>query len=129
MISMSKSQAFNTFPVMNMEKIDDKVLKSLQKEGLLQSQDDKLARERQLEEKFGNLNRILKPRFMRGKDGKKFRVYTETDATTIDGDNKNNYNLFPTNPDIQDREMDYVKVLQSAVQQSENTRNKYMPKK
>jgi hypothetical protein len=125
-ISLSRSDAFRMMSTKHFEKMDEKLIASMKDQKMLEDESEKESRERLLEAQFGagDLQNVMKPRFVRSRGGKQFRLVQKLDGRHIDRD-KENVGFFPVDPDQIDSEADYVNLLQNAVRHSESERNKY----
>jgi hypothetical protein len=125
-ISLSRSDAFRMMSVKHFEKMDDKLIASMREQKMLEDESEKESRERLLEAQFGagDLQNVMRPRFVRSRGGKQFRLIQKLDGRHIDKD-RENVGFMPVDPDLIDSETDYVNLLQSAVRNSESQRNKY----
>jgi hypothetical protein len=126
-ISLSRSEAFRQLPSKHWEQLDEKLIRSLKEDHMIEDEKEKDSRERLLEAQYGaaNLRNVMQPRYMRGREGKQFRVIQKLDGVHIDRDGPS-YSLFPMDPDPTEKESDMVGMLQSAVANSEAERNKYL---
>jgi hypothetical protein len=126
-ISLSRSQAFRSMPIRHKMGMDKKLLSSLREDGMLEDESETASRERLLEAQYGAsaLRNVMNPRYMRGRGGKEFRQVQQLDGVHIDKPKKG-YQLFPMDPDIEEKEGDNVGLLRSAVLNSEKERNKYL---
>jgi hypothetical protein len=125
-ISLSRSDAFRMMSVKHFEKMDDKLIKSMKEQKMLEDESEKESRERLLEAQFGagDLQNVMRPRFVRSRGGKQFRLVQKLDGRHIDKD-RENVGFMPVDPDLIDSETDYVNLLQNAIRNSESQRNKY----
>ena len=125
-LSTSRSDAFKVLPLRHLEKLDDKLIESLKHDKIIKiDENDKKARDRIVEAQFGltDLPTQLRPRFARGKGGKRYRVISQL-SPMMDGiDEQINY---PIDPDAMELEETYEDVLRNAIANSERQRNKYM---
>jgi hypothetical protein len=124
-ISLSRSEAFRQLPVRTWEKIDDKLLASLKHDHMLEDESERDSRERLLESQYGatELNHVMRPRYMRDREGKNFRMVQKLDGIHIK--RESGYSLYPMDPDPTEREGNTVGLLQSAITNSQAERNKY----
>jgi hypothetical protein len=128
-ISISRSDAFRSMPIRHKTGgLDAKLLSSLKENGMLEDENETAARERLLEAQYGAsaLRNVMNPRFMRNKEGKQFRQVQQLDGVHIDRAKTPGFQLWPTDPDIEEKEGDSVDLLRSAVLNSEKERNKYL---
>jgi hypothetical protein len=126
-ISISRSNAFRSMPLRHKMGMDKQLLSSLREDGMLEDENETASRERLLEAQYGAsaLRNVMNPRFMRDREGKQFRQVQQLDGVHIDRAKKG-YQLFPMDPDIEEKEGDSVRLLRSAVLNSEKERNKYL---
>ena len=128
-ISISRSDAYRTMPIRHrMGGLDDKLIASMREDGMLEDENETASRERLLEAQYGaeNLRHVLNPRYMRDREGKQFKIVQQLDGIHIDRPNRQAHQLWPMDPDIEEKESDMVDMLRSAVTNSEAERNKYL---
>ena len=128
-VSISRSDAFRTMPIRHrMGGLDEKLVASMREDGMLEDENETASRERLLEAQYGaqNLLNVLNPRYMRDREGKNFKVVQQLDGIHIDRPHRQGYQLWPLDPDIEEKESDMVNMLRSAVTNSEAERNKYL---
>ena len=128
-ISISRSDAYRTMPIRHrMGGLDDKLIASLRADGMLEDENETASRERLLEAQYGaeNLRHVLNPRYMRDREGKQFKIVQQLDGIHIDRPNLQGHQLWPMDPDVEEKESDMVDMLRSAVTNSEAERNKYL---
>jgi hypothetical protein len=128
-VSISRSDAFRTMPIRHrMGGLDEKLVASMREDGMLEDENETASRERLLEAQYGaqNLRHVLNPRYMRDREGKNFKVVQQLDGIHIDRPHRQGYQLWPLDPDIEEKESDMVNMLRSAVTNSEAERNKYL---
>jgi hypothetical protein len=108
--------------------LDDKLIASLRADGMLEVENETASRERLLEAQYGaeNLRHVLNPRYMRDREGKQFKIVQQLDGIHIDRPSLQGHQLWPMDPDIEEKESDMVNNLRSAVTNSERERNKYL---
>jgi hypothetical protein len=125
-ISLSRSEAFRQLPFKQWEQLDDKLLKALKDDHMLEDESEQASRERLLEAQYGaaELSNVMRPRYMRDREGKSFRMIQKLDAVHID--REKGYSLYPMDPDEIEGETNMVGLLQSAVANSQAERNKYL---
>jgi hypothetical protein len=107
--------------------LDDKLIASLRADGMLEVENETASRERLLEAQYGaeNLRHVLNPRYIRDREGKQFKIVQQLDGIHIDP-SLQGHQLWPMDPDIEEKESDMVNNLRSAVTNSERERNKYL---
>jgi len=125
-LSMSRTEAFNIMSPKNWEDMDDRLVKSLKHDQLI-DEDEVEAKERELHAEYGatQLKSVFRPRFIRDRSGQKQRVVQRLDPGKLNPDR--GVDLHPVEPDPVQREMDYVALLQDAISNAERERTKYMP--
>jgi hypothetical protein len=127
-ISLSRSEAFRSMPIRHkMGALDDKLMSSMREDGMLEDEKETEARDRLLESQYGaeELRHVMNPRYLRGSEGRHFRLIQKLDGQHIDR-MSTGYALYPMDPDSWEKESDMVGMLQSAVANSEGERNKYL---
>jgi hypothetical protein len=126
-ISLSRSEAFRSMPIRHKMGLDDKLISSMREDGMLEDEKETESRDRLLEAQYGveNLRNVMNPRYMRGSEGRNFRLVQKLDGQHIDRMSTGNA-LYPMEPDVWEKETDMVGMLQSAVANSEAERNKYL---
>jgi hypothetical protein len=126
-ISLSRSEAFRSMPIRHTTGLDAKLMSSMREDGMLEDEKETESRDRLLEAQYGaaELRHVMNPRYMRGAEGKHFRLVQKLDGQHIDRMATGNA-LYPLDPDSWEKEDDMVGMLQSAVANSEAERNKYL---
>jgi hypothetical protein len=125
-LSMSRTEAFNLMPTKHWEDMDERLVKSLKHEHLI-DEDEVEAKDRELQAEYGaaQLKSVFNPRYIRDRSGQKQRVVQRLDPGKLDPDRT--VGLHPVDPDPIFREMDYVALLQDAITNAERERTKYAP--
>jgi hypothetical protein len=95
---------------------------------MLEDENEAAARERLLEAQYGAsaLRNVMNLRFMRDREGKQFRQVQQLDGIHMDRAKTPGFQLWPLDPDIEEKEGDMVDLLRSAALNSEKERNKYL---
>jgi hypothetical protein len=125
-LSMSRTEGFRALPVKQWENLDNKLIESMKHEQLI-NEDDNAAKDRLLEAQFGaaNLRNVFKPKHTKSKEGKRFQVVQKLDGTHIDRP-ADDEEYYPLNPDMVEKETDYVGFLQQSLANADRLKNKYL---
>jgi hypothetical protein len=87
--SVSRTEGFRIMPVTHFEKIDDRIVKTMKEEKFI-DEDEEEAKQRLLEAQYGaaELRNVFNPRYMRDREGKRFRVIQKLDGKHLDKDKR-----------------------------------------
>ena len=124
--SMTRAAAFNIMPQKHFEEIDERLVKSMKHEQLI-NEDESEALDRQMDAAYGasELKNVFKTRYIRDPTGRRSRVVQRLDPNKLNPDT--GVDLFPLDLAPTEKETDYVAFLQDALTNAERERTKYLP--
>jgi hypothetical protein len=90
-ISLNRSDAFRMMSTKHWGKMDDKLIRDMREHKMLEDETERDSRERLLEAQFGasDIQHVMKPRFVRSRGGKEFRLVQKLDGRHIDKPSNN----------------------------------------
>jgi hypothetical protein len=125
-ISMSRTDGFRSLPIKQFENLDNKLIETMKYEQLI-NEDEVASKNRMLEVQFGpeNLRNVFNPKFTKSREGKSFQIVQKLDGKHIDRPSDDE-DYYPLNPDMVEKEMDYVGFLKQAMGNADRMKNKYL---